>query len=400
MENPVEQPIDLGLKRKPNKLARIVSGLVMIALLFAIAAFLFLPGMLGLPGGLPVFQGGSPSAAATAGIPSQAAGLPTAQQPGDASLIPATPVPPLPTPEKTTVIVVENPAFVPSPVLQLGMEDEFVLLLQKRLMELGYFDHDITSTYYGPATQSAVMLFQRVQGMEQSGEADGFIQALILSEDVIPYHMKQGDEGTDIEAMQARLHELGYFTQKQSGYFGSDTLQAVLRYQKRNKLEETGVMDLDSINLLYSFNARYLVDPTPKPTAKPAGSYKGVDGLITVAKEQAGKPYVWGGNGPSSFDCSGFLYYCLVQVNRNVGRVKAIHYSQFGDWQEITQLKDCKKGDFLFFRSDQDASVNHAGIYLGNNEFIHASFSAGKVTIERISSYFQRNFINARRLFP
>lgn len=383
-----------GASPDPGKKNRVFSCILLVTLCLAIAAFVFLPGIFGLFAWAPVNGGLSHTSKPPIHTPAS-------QYDQNTQLIISTPAPPLPTPTKTTTIVVENAdnAFVPSPVLLLGMQDEFVLLLQTRLMELGYFDSDITSTYYGPATQSAVKLFQRVQGIAQTGEADGFIQALILDENVIPYHMKQGDEGTDIEALQFRLNELGYFKQKQSGYFGSDTQQAVLRYQKRNKLKETGVMDLESINLLYSFNARYLVDPTPKPTAKPAGSYKGVDGLIAIAKEQAGKPYVWGGNGPKSFDCSGFLHYCLVQVNRDVGRVKAIHYSQFGDWQEITQLKDCKKGDFLFFRSDTDASVNHTGIYLGNNEFIHASFSAGKVTIERVSSYFQRNFVNARRLF-
>lgn len=294
--------------------------------------------------------------------------------------------------------------LIQATVLQEGVEDPVVATLQTRLMELGYFDHDMVTDYYGPATGAAVQLFQRVQGMAQTGVADSFLQDLIFSDGVIPYHMKQGDEGSDIEAMQSRLQELGYVKKSDvTGLFGEKTQQAVLTFQKRNKLTQDGVLDLAAIDLLYSFKARPRVDPTPTPTPKPTpvkGTSSGVEGMIAAAEAHLGKPYVWGGNGPDSFDCSGLLYYCLRQVNKDVGRVRAVHYSQFGDWKEITSLKDCVRGDFLFFRSDTDPEVNHTGIYLGSGKFIHASFKAGKVRTDKTTDeYFARNFVNARRVF-
>ena len=57
-----------------------------------------------------------------------------------------------------------------------------------------------------------------------------------------------------------------------------------------------------------------------------------------------------------------------------------------------------QKGDLVFFDTDGDGVVNHVGIYIGNNEFIHASSGAGKVVISQFNSYYNSKFTNARRV--
>lgn len=364
----------------------------------------------------------------------------------------ATPAPlpsilPSPSPTPTAFIALE--AY---DTLQQEDDSDLVATLQSRLMELGYFDYDEITTYYGSVTKSAVKLFQRAQGLAQTGVADSETQLLLYSNNTQPYRMMLGDKGSDVRSMQRRLTELGYYEDKDNGYFGVATEHAVKNFQKRNKLEETGVIDQASRNLMYSPHARYLVDPTPtpkptikptpKPTVKPAATLKAtpepsydipiidddddvrstptrtpkatatanpsvdvgsydtsVSGLIAAAKAQLGKPYVWSEEGPESFDCSGLVYYCLRLSGVSTSRYNAIGFSQVTNWKAIGSLDDCKKGDLLFYKSDSNENVNHTGIYLGGGQFLHASSSQGKVVISETTGYYARNFIIARRVF-
>jgi len=381
-----------------------------------------------------------------------AAALPT-QSPAPA-LTPA-PSAPAPTPAPTPVPPMEI-SLAEYPALAPESDSDAVAVLQKRLMELGYFDFDEITTYYGTVTESAVMLFQRAQELPQTGIADSETLRLLYSTDAQQYHMKAGDKGSDVRSMQRRLTELGYYEDKDNGYFGVATQNAVLRFQKRNKLPETGEVDIDARNLLYSPDARYLVDPTPtpkptqKPTPKPSatgkpsatkkpsgtskpnyeipvitpeiwptpapqttaapsvtsappiavGSYEtSVAGLIQAAKAQLGKPYVWSEEGPDSFDCSGLVYYCLRLSGVSVSRYNSVGFSQVSSWQPIAALSECRAGDILFYKSDTNAAINHTGIYLGGGQFLHASSSAGKVMISATSGYYERNFVIARRVF-
>lgn len=119
--------------------------------------------------------------------------------------------------------------------------------------------------------------------------------------------------------------------------------------------------------------------------------------VISVAKTLLGKPYVWGAQGPSSFDCSGFTYYVFKNAsNISLPRVSK-DQSKYGTYVSKSNLK---AGDLIFFDTSgsNNGNVSHVGIYLGNNEFIHASSSKGKVVISQMSSYYNGAFVNARRV--
>ncbi|MCC3867542.1 C40 family peptidase [Terrisporobacter mayombei] len=122
-----------------------------------------------------------------------------------------------------------------------------------------------------------------------------------------------------------------------------------------------------------------------------------VSKVISLAKTLLGKPYVWGAQGPSSFDCSGFTYYAFKNAaNVSLPRVSK-DQSNYGAYVSKSNLK---AGDLIFFDTSgsNDGNVSHVGIYLGNNEFIHASSSKGKVVISQMSSYYNGAFVNARRV--
>ncbi|MGL5346538.1 MAG: NlpC/P60 family protein [Peptostreptococcaceae bacterium] len=117
--------------------------------------------------------------------------------------------------------------------------------------------------------------------------------------------------------------------------------------------------------------------------------------IIKFSKTKLGSAYVYGTEGPNSFDCSGFVKFVYENVTGiNMPRT-SVDQSKFGT---LVQLKDLKPCDLMFFDTDQDGKINHVGIYLGNNTMIHASTSQKKVIIVPVSDYYIKRFVNARRI--
>ena len=115
---------------------------------------------------------------------------------------------------------------------------------------------------------------------------------------------------------------------------------------------------------------------------------------INLLKEQLGKPYVWGNEGPDSFDCSGLVQYIYKNaLGKNIPRVSA-DQSKFG--QAISR-DNLQPGDLVFFDTMNKGKVSHVGMYIGNNEFIHAANSKKGVIKSTLTGYYDKKFINARR---
>ncbi|MCJ7687752.1 MAG: C40 family peptidase [Clostridiaceae bacterium] len=120
----------------------------------------------------------------------------------------------------------------------------------------------------------------------------------------------------------------------------------------------------------------------------------GKSNLISYAYNFIGRPYVWGGEGPRSFDCSGFTKYIYKEFGVNLP-----HYtgSQIGKGSSVSR-ENLEQGDLIFFNTDGKAS--HVGIYVGGGDFIHASSGSKKVTVSNLSqSYYNKRFAGARRIF-
>ncbi len=312
----------------------------------------------------------------------------------------------------TTTEPEQTPIATTEPVeedLLPGRNDTRIIKIQERLMELGYMDEDEPSDYYGFGTEYALQLFQRKHDLQVDGIlGDSTIDSL-FSGDAVLYTVKIGDRGTDVASLQKRLQALKYLKAGSTGYFGTDTEAAIKSFQKRNGLYADGNVGEQTREMLYSANAR-----VAKTSSSSGGSSSGststsngnqpvvvgdpdnasADALIAFAITQLGKPYVRGGKGPNSFDCSGFVYYTL----NNVGF--KIRYMTSRTWRDanyptITNMNDIKKGDILCFNG-------HVGIYMGDGRMIDASSSNGKIVIRSnifASSYWTRNFRNAKRVF-
>ncbi|WP_223592298.1 C40 family peptidase [Neobacillus bataviensis] len=115
--------------------------------------------------------------------------------------------------------------------------------------------------------------------------------------------------------------------------------------------------------------------------------------MISTAKSLIGTPYVWGGSSLSGFDCSGFIYYVANQAGMKIGR-----YSADGYYSRTYYVTQPKPGDLVFFENTYKPGISHMGIYLGDNQFIHASESG--VAISNLSnSYWKQHFDGFKRFY-
>lgn len=122
-----------------------------------------------------------------------------------------------------------------------------------------------------------------------------------------------------------------------------------------------------------------------------------IDHLLSYALSKQGLPYRVGGQTPKTgFDCSGFVRYVFDQTEGLLLPHSAEAISQMGRRIEVT---DIHPGDLVFFSFIRE-SISHVGIYLGNEEFIHAaSRHTGSVKISSLNeSYWANHFVLARRL--
>ncbi len=329
---------------------------------------------------------------------------------------------------------------------------ESVMNLQSRLMDLGYLEIEEPTDYYGNSTEYAVSLFQRQHGLKQDGVAGEQTQSLLYSSEAQHYMLLEGAEGRDVKMLQEQLVDLGYMDESDvDRVYGEKTVEAVKAFQKRNGLTADGKAGEKTLEKLFGEDpkisksleaklkeeskntsrstpkttpkatakhtskatakatskasskttSKATAKATPKPTPKvtPTPKYDTrIDTLIKVAKSKLGCEYVLGDKGPDSFDCSGFVYYCLKQAGVSVSRMDANGFSKVSRWKNISSISDLKKGDLVFFCSEKSSRVSHVGIYIGGGEMIDASSSSGKVVQRSVSTnYWKKYFVNARR---
>ena len=116
--------------------------------------------------------------------------------------------------------------------------------------------------------------------------------------------------------------------------------------------------------------------------------------VATLAQEQLGKPYKWGAHGPDRFDCSGLVYYVMGNMGVDMPRVSQ-EQSTHGRKIQRSQLEP---GDLLFFATS-GRRIDHVGIYVGNNRFIHAPRKHVPVRTDSLNShYWSERLQVARRI--
>lgn len=129
--------------------------------------------------------------------------------------------------------------------------------------------------------------------------------------------------------------------------------------------------------------------------ASATGSARGSE-LVSIAKQYLGCKYVYGGSGPSTFDCSGFTMFLYSKYGYSLPH-SATSQSYKGVYVSKENLAP---GDLVIFNNSANTSIGHVGVYIGGNQFIHASSGRGKVIISGLSdSYYAARYVTARRIF-
>ncbi len=155
--------------------------------------------------------------------------------------------------------------------------------------------------------------------------------------------------------------------------------QAQLAAQARARLSTAGAEVL-------SASAGAITNPSDPVYAPPPGKYGGVVG---IAMQYLGTPYVYGGASPSGFDCSGFVMYVFAQVGVSLPHNAAAQYG-YGMPVSRDQLQ---AGDLVFFNG-----LGHDGIYIGGGQFIHSPHTGDVVKISSLSGWYSSTWVGARRL--
>ena len=105
--------------------------------------------------------------------------------------------------------------------------------------------------------------------------------------------------------------------------------------------------------------------------------------IVALAKEQVGKPYVWGATGPDKFDCSGLVQYVYQHAaGINLPRTT---YGQVKVGQTVP-LDKLQAGDLVFWGSE--TAPYHVAIYIGNNQYVNSATPDQGTILQNMSSYY------------
>ena len=229
--------------------------------------------------------------------------------------------------------------------------------------------------------------------------------------------LSKNARGDDVITLQKKLYLIGYEISEIDGIFGNETERAVLAFQKDQKISATGVVTNVTWRALQQakpIKGRELPSKQTQPakvsnvknpkTSPPSKSdlvpygktfINGKQGgrIIETAKKYIGVPYVFGGNTPKGFDCSGFLQYVFKENGFVVPRLADEQY-MLGKAAKVSQLS---AGDLGFFTT-YTSGASHCGFYVGDRNFLHASSSRG-IRIDSLDSdYWSSRFLGARKI--
>ena len=117
--------------------------------------------------------------------------------------------------------------------------------------------------------------------------------------------------------------------------------------------------------------------------------------MLNSINRYKGVPYKWGGDTMRGMDCSGFTMKVYGEsANKTIPHHAA---SQYKLGTKVSR-KRLKFGDLVFFRDIESKGVSHVGIYIVNEEFVHASLSKGVVISSMNQPYYAKRYVSARRL--
>ncbi|MBO6305323.1 MAG: C40 family peptidase [Selenomonadaceae bacterium] len=236
----------------------------------------------------------------------------------------------------TTLFAIAITAFgSAAPTLKRNSEGHEVLVLQKKLKQIGYPINE-TEGVFGSETERAVSAFQRDQNMKITGIVTSSTWRALKNT------KNKGDSKTSSKNI-----------------FNTPTV-------KNGRLVKNHTLIIDK---------------------------KEAQKIIKTAKSYTGTPYVFGGSTPSGFDCSGFLQFIFEKNGIMIPRLADEQYLLGEDKKK----KDLVPGDLVFFTTYAEGA-SHCGLYLGDDKFIHTSASKGVRVDELTDPYWKPKYLGGKHI--
>lgn len=295
--------------------------------------------------------------------------------------------------------------------LKFGEHGEIVRFLQQKLTQLSYY-HDPIDGEFDIVTEHALKTFQASMNIDVTGTANtNTIQAVIKSEkdhllakiETLTDEIYPGMHGKDVAIVQEALDYFGYYDGEIDGIYGRLTFQALEIAEDEHGIELTNDITRESLTELYENEDETLAseqnnnsenqenDTIDQEAQTVEATAVNDSGIVETARSLAGTPYLWGGDTPGGFDCSGFINYVYAENNVTVPRtVNDI-------WNFSHPVDSPSIGDLVFFETYQPGP-SHIGIYLGDGKFIHAGSSRGVETSELSNPYWEGKYLGAKRV--
>ncbi|MGN6379950.1 MAG: C40 family peptidase [Gaiellales bacterium] len=269
---------------------------------------------------------------------------------------------------------------------------------------------------FGHGTLAAVKRFQRASHLLVDGQVGPHTWAALLAQDrglSGELVLRVGSTGAAVADMQRRLGIPA------DGIFGPITLAAVKAFQRSHGLVVDGQAGQFTLGALHS--AGFWQAPAFAPPAaasrpsrshhthhrrhrherspahrhhhrnhRPASPGPSLgERAVHVAEGYLGVPYVWGGESPAGFDCSGLVQYVYLRLGVSLPRTS---YAQYNAGRRITR-SELEPGDLVFFDG-----AGHVGIYVGGGRFIHSPHTGTSVQFGELSGWYLANYTGAVRV--
>ncbi|GIO28410.1 C40 family peptidase [Ornithinibacillus bavariensis] len=295
--------------------------------------------------------------------------------------------------------IFENKTLLEAKELNYGDHGEAVRILQFKLNELSYYNDKVDGEL-GVLTEHAIKKFQRDHNITISGQADKETIYALIEVD-IDNHLKRlerlsgsvypGLRGEDVKIVQESLQYFGYYEGEIDGIYGPLTKKAVEIAEERHNIDFLDEAPKQSLSTMYESQKQTSTIPNTKQSNVKSVSVKSnYSSIIQTAYAYIGTPYVWGGTSPGGFDCSGFLNYVYsvngITIPRTVSDI----------WNYAQPVNSLSVGDIVFYQTYKPGP-SHAGIYLGNGQFIHAGNNGVEIS-NMGEAYWQQRYLGAKKI--
>ena len=240
----------------------------------------------------------------------------------------------------------------------------------------------------------------------KNGEKEGYIRSLYVADEAPVIGMEEGTIVESTESSQTVNNNVTVNDSSSSNNSESSSDSETVNNSSNSNANNSGSSSNSqtSNNNVNSSNESVQVEkPSKKPSQDSTESYNPpssntsvTQAVINLAYSKMGSPYVWGAEGPNSFDCSGFTSY----VYRNAAGISIPRTSgaQSGYGQTVSK-SNLQAGDLVFFSTNGTGNVSHVGIYVGGGNMIHCPKPGDSVKITNInSSYYTSAFVTAKRV--